>query len=547
MQSAGSDEAILYAAKSTEDKRGSIPTQLDDGRAFAEREGLSVIGEYADEAASAWSGDRGPQLAAALEHAEQIGATLVVQHSDRLARGDGKQARHLVEIAVWAIKTNVTIRSVEDPSTFENLVMAAVMGERNSEDSRRKSDAVRAGLARRRASGKRVGGHSYGITWRRNDKDERETIPDPEKVPVIERIYDEFLSGRALLQIARALNADGIPTLRGGEWHPHVIGSMLDNPIYTGLIRDGGELIEARHEAIIPRERWEEAQALRAAKATTHRRGRPSTGQHLFRKGFMRCGLCGKAMVPRTARNGDGTLYEVYRCHGRWLDPTACSMPPQRREPIDSAVYAYFEQVGLDLEATQEQLGEAVERKLAEVKALLRAAEREAEAAAERLSRVKGDYLASELTAAEWRELREDLEPEAEAAAAQRERLAEQLKEVEAGPALAEVESELLAQLARIRAAVAGEVKDAESVAAVRAALMRLFDRLVLRNGTPESAHMELVGEDYWIEPIVSERAVEGYDEKLRPVLARKPLGQAENNLPQSFVLLKPVISPISA
>src|SRR5665811_1388182 len=92
--------------------------------------------------------------------------------------------------------------------TFENLVMAAVMGERNSEDSRRKSDAVRAGLARRRAAGKRVGGHSYGITWRRNDRDERETIADPEKVPVIERVYDEFLSGRALLQIARALNAD---------------------------------------------------------------------------------------------------------------------------------------------------------------------------------------------------------------------------------------------------------------------------------------------------------------------------------------------------
>src|SRR5680860_316352 len=121
-------------------------------------------------------------------------------------------------------------------------------------------------------------------------------------------------------------------------------------------------------------------------------------------------------MVPRTARNGDGTLYEVYRCHGRWLDPATCSMPPQRREPVDSAVYAYFEQVGLDLEATREQLGEAVERKLAEVKGLLRAADREAETVAERLARVKRDYVGGELTVAEWRELRADLEPEAEAA-----------------------------------------------------------------------------------------------------------------------------------
>ena len=48
---------------------------------------------------------------------------------------------------------------------------------------RRKGSAVRAGLARRRAAGKRTGGNSYALTWRRNENDERETIPD--KAPVI--------------------------------------------------------------------------------------------------------------------------------------------------------------------------------------------------------------------------------------------------------------------------------------------------------------------------------------------------------------------------
>lgn len=40
-----------------------------------------------------------------------------------------------------------------------------------------------------------------------------------------------------------------------------------------------------------------------------------------------------------------------------------------------------------------------------------------------------------------------------------------------------------------------------------------------------------------WIEPVVSEKAVAGYDEKLRPVLARKPLEQAENNYADAFDL----------
>lgn len=51
-------------------------------------------------------------------------------------------------------------------------------------------------------------------------------------------------------------------------------------------------------------------------------------------------------------------------------------------------------------------------------------------------------------------------------------------------------------KLRRIRATLAGAVRDADGVAAVRSALFRLF---------------------------VSRQAVEGYDEKLRPVLAKKP------------------------
>ncbi len=62
--------AVLYAAKSTEDKRGSIPTQLADARAMAEREGWEIIGEFQDEGFSAYSGNRGPGLEAAKRAAE---------------------------------------------------------------------------------------------------------------------------------------------------------------------------------------------------------------------------------------------------------------------------------------------------------------------------------------------------------------------------------------------------------------------------------------------------------------------------------------------
>ncbi len=75
-----------------------------------------------------------------MRHAQELardGAVeLWAQHSDRLARGDGRSARHAVEIALWALKNDVMLRTVQDPETFRDLLYAVVTGQRNHEDSR---------------------------------------------------------------------------------------------------------------------------------------------------------------------------------------------------------------------------------------------------------------------------------------------------------------------------------------------------------------------------------------------------------------------------
>jgi DNA invertase Pin-like site-specific DNA recombinase len=549
MQDQGSDKkkAIIYAAKSTPDEKGSIDDQIKKCRALAVEEGYEVLHVYKEEDVSAYHGDRGEELALALKHAAEEGAALIVWHSDRLARGDGERNRHLVEVLLEAMHEGFTLRSVEDDGTFASVSSAAQMGDRNHEDSRRKGGAVKEGLARRRSKGKRTGGNSYALTWRRNENDERETIPDLDKAPVVDRINAEYLAGRAILKIVKGLNADAIPSHRNTKWSTASVVSVLENPLYAGLVRDGEKLIEGQHEAIISRERYEEALRLRKARAQTHRRGRGPVGQHLFRQGFLRHGQCGGSMSPRTERNKDGTLRETYRCNVHYTDPANCELTSVSREPIDTGVYEFFRRVAFDVEQTRAQMGAAVEHKIAEVGGLLASAQQQAATATERLERVKGDYLTGELLAPEWRELRDELEPAAQAAERECERLANQLAEVEAGPNLAGVESDLVEQLARIRAALAGKVTDAAGVDAVRAALMGIFDHFVLHRGVPsERANLELVGEGYWIEPVINEHAIEGYDEKLRPVLAKKPLGQAKNNFNQTLVWLKPVISPIS-
>ena len=211
-------EAVAYAVKSTADEHGSIPTQPADCRLLAEREGLEPPAEYSDESASAYSGDRGPGLAAALEHAERIKGVLIVQHSDRLARGDGRSARHLAEIDSGAAP-DVTLRSVQDDSTFTNPLLAVALGERNAEDSAAQgrrpprrvsaepSSAATSPEARcrmaLRSSARRTSAR-FGST-RRGSRSSR----------LIGELADQGFSNSA---ISRELHRRGYRTRQGGDW-----------------------------------------------------------------------------------------------------------------------------------------------------------------------------------------------------------------------------------------------------------------------------------------------------------------------------------------
>jgi Resolvase, N terminal domain len=162
---------VIYAAKSTEDHRGSIPAQLQELREMIQGdERRRLIAEYSDEAFSAYRRDRGPGLVDATQHAEDLSAEhgiceLWAQHSDRIARGDGRRARHTVEVALWALKHDVRVRTIQDPDIFRDLLYAVVTGQRNNEDSRRKGLATQAGRKRAIARGEYIGHLRTATGW----------------------------------------------------------------------------------------------------------------------------------------------------------------------------------------------------------------------------------------------------------------------------------------------------------------------------------------------------------------------------------------------
>ncbi len=347
-------------------------------------------------------------------------------------------------------------------------------------------------------------------------------VPVAKEALIVRRIFTEFISGRGYSQVARDLNAQHVSTVRDGNWRSTTIRGMLTNPVYVGRVRLRGEERQGVHEPIIDLETWNKVQALLAAQFTPKGkgRGRKPRGQHLFIRGLLRCADCGEAIVPRT--QGDS-----YLCNGRQVH--GCEMPWVSRKDIDQAVYAYFEQVALDVEATRRTLAEARDRKLAEVRQLLSEANAEQRRSEERFSRVRRDYQDGRLDADDWRQQRGELAAELDAANAEMERLRNQEQDVAQWAEFVDAEQATLERLTEIRRVIAGELQGSDAIESVRAVLARTFERFVLHRAAssraPKRLHVELAMIDgFVIEPVVREQVIRGYSESMRPVLQREPL-----------------------
>jgi site-specific DNA recombinase len=276
---------VIYAAKSTEDRHASIPDQISDCHAMAAEQGWEVVGIFSDEGFSAYSGNRGPDLVAAQELAARVAAErgriamVCAQAHDRFARGAGDRPgapQSLGELWHANRRRNVHLRTVEDDDEMRDEASVAAVGRRAYIDSRRKSKAVRKGMARRAAKGLHNGRGSLGYT---NVAGRFEQVP--REAALVRHIVGEYTSGRSQQRIAKALNTSGAKTKFGGKWHQGTVAKVLNNPHIAGLNTAGDARCPCGHEPIISEDEWRRIKALMTTLRRTpggKRDGRPTRG-----------------------------------------------------------------------------------------------------------------------------------------------------------------------------------------------------------------------------------------------------------------------------
>lgn len=280
------------------------------------------------------------------------------------------------------ISINDRVDSFLDPRSVNNLVVP-FKNIINDEYCRDISNKVRASLDLKRRQGKFIGSFaSYG--YRKDPADHSRLLVDGQTAAVVRDIFDWFVGGMSVLGIAKRLNEMGVPNPSvykrrqgmnyrhpasdklDGLWPDSSVRRILRNRLYTGTMVQGKNRIKsyklhvseavpeadwievaATHEAIIPAELFERAQAL----FTRDTRTAPAQKEVYLFSGFLRCADCGRAMHRKTISQPYGD-YHYYICSTfKKQHSGACTKHTIRSDRLEQAV----------LEALRHQIALAVE------------------------------------------------------------------------------------------------------------------------------------------------------------------------------------------
>jgi DNA invertase Pin-like site-specific DNA recombinase len=215
---------ITYIRVSTSQQGRSglgIEAQRQTLAHFAQAEGFTVAREFVEVETGKGSDalDRRPQLKAALAAARKIRCHVAVAKLDRLSRDvhfvSGLMA-HKVPFLVAELGSDV------DPFVL-HLFAALAEKERALISTR-----TRQALAAAKARGVTLGNPSLHVA-RRSAVEAVTTEADRFSANVLPIIREAQKAGAtSLREIAAALNARGIATARGGQWHAKSISNILD-------------------------------------------------------------------------------------------------------------------------------------------------------------------------------------------------------------------------------------------------------------------------------------------------------------------------------
>lgn len=219
---------IAYLRTSTDSQEEGLGTQRAEIEAWASRLSLNVTSWSVDEGISGSNG-----LETRLGLAEALSSKpdgIVVYKLDRLARDLVIQETILAEAKRQGIRVYSTLPSEDvylqdDPKDPTRKLIRQVLGAVADYERAMIRLRMTAGAARKKAAGGYAGGgvpFGYRVNPSTHDLE-----PDPDEQKALEVIRALRAKDHSYRDIAKKLDAKGLPPRKGQHWHPYSIARVL--------------------------------------------------------------------------------------------------------------------------------------------------------------------------------------------------------------------------------------------------------------------------------------------------------------------------------
>ena len=261
--------AAIYARVSTEEQAAegySIGAQKEMLQDYCIVEGWEVAGVYEDDGYSGRSVKR-PAYQRMMSEMDSWDVLLVIK-MDRIHRNSrnfmnmmevlSKHGKMFVSQSEALDTTNALGRFVVDMIQRLAQLESEQIGERTYMGMREKAETLD-----KAEEGKRTMGFTPPFGYRLENGGLEE---EPDELPIVSRMFSEYLSGSSMDEISWSLGREGILTRRGNPWNKRNMSTVLHNPVYAGYMRWEDVLIRHHARTAVSIEEFNRTQELMASK-----------------------------------------------------------------------------------------------------------------------------------------------------------------------------------------------------------------------------------------------------------------------------------------
>lgn len=302
--------AVIYARYSSHNQtEQSIEGQLRDCYAFAEREGLQVIGEYIDRAITGRTDERPDFQRMIADARKQEFQRVIVWKFDRFSRDRYDSAIYKHKLKQCGVRVLSAMENVGEGDV--SIILEALLEASAEQYSLDLSKKVLRGQRESRLKGTFLG----GLTPIGYKLENRKLVADERTAPIVRYIFEQYAKGTSKQDIINELATRGILNRHGKPLSHSTLQTILKNKKYIGVYTHGGQDVAGGCEALI-----DEKTFLKVQEQLSKRKHAPAASKAVIEyllQGKLYCGYCGFNMFGDSGRGRNGSTYRYYACRRR--------------------------------------------------------------------------------------------------------------------------------------------------------------------------------------------------------------------------------------